>query len=81
MPASEITYNSAKDNLIQKLNTERITKVRGTFKLLISTKLGLDHDIRKDIYEKAQTLTLEDIQKFQADNVKDSKYTILVFGR
>jgi predicted Zn-dependent peptidase len=27
MPASELTYNSAKDNLLQKLRTERVTKV------------------------------------------------------
>ncbi len=80
MPASEITYSSAKDNLIQKFNTERITKAGILSSYLSAQKLGLDHDIRKDIYEKAQTLTLEDIQKFQIDNVKDSKYTILVLG-
>lgn len=80
MPASEITYNSAKVNLIQKLNTERITKAGVLTSYLQAQKLGLDHDIRKDIYDKAQTLTLEDIQKFQADNIKDSKYTILVLG-
>ena len=80
MPASELTYNSAKDNLIQKLNTERITKAGVLTSYLSAQKLGLDHDIRKDIYEKAKTLSLEDIQKFQAENVKDSKYTILVLG-
>jgi predicted Zn-dependent peptidase len=42
--------------------------------------MGLDHDIRKDIYDKVQTMTIEDIQKFQNDYVKDSKYTILVLG-
>ena len=80
MPESEITYNSAKDNLIQKFNTERITKAGILNSYLSAQKLGLDHDIRKDIYDKAQTLSLDDIKKFQADNIKDSKYTILVLG-
>ena len=80
MPESEITYNSAKDNLIQKFNTERITKAGILNSYLSAQKLGLDHDIRKDIYDKAQTLSLDDIKKFQAENIKDSKYTILVLG-
>jgi predicted Zn-dependent peptidase len=80
MPESEITYNSAKDNLIQKFNTERVTKTGVLNSYLSAQKLGLDHDIRKDIYDKASTLTLDDIKKFQADNIKDSKYTILVLG-
>ncbi|MBE2226952.1 MAG: hypothetical protein IAE93_06410, partial [Ignavibacteria bacterium] len=29
---------------------------------------------------KAKTITIDDIKKFQADNVKDSKYTIMVLG-
>lgn len=80
MPASELTFSSAKDNLIQKLNTERITKAGVLTSYLAAGKLGLDHDIRKDLYDKVQTMTIEDIQKFQNDNVKNSKYTILVLG-
>ena len=80
MPASEITYNSAKDNLIQKINTERITKGGILNAYLGAQKLGLDYDIRKDVYEKVQPMTIEDIQKFQNENIKDSKYTILVLG-
>ena len=80
MPSSEVTYNSAKDNLIQKINTERITKAGILGSYLSAQKLGLDYDIRKDIYDKAQSLSLDDIQKFQQEHVKGSKYTILVLG-
>ncbi|MCI0449832.1 MAG: insulinase family protein [Chlorobi bacterium] len=80
MPSSEVTFNSAKDNLLQKINTERITKAGILSSWLSSQKLGLDYDIRKDIYERAQSFTLDDIQKFQKEHVKDSKYTILVLG-
>jgi predicted Zn-dependent peptidase len=80
MPTSEITFNSAKDNLIQKLNTERITRGGILTSYLAAQKLGLDHDIRKDIYEKSSSITIDDIRKFQDENVKSSKYTIMVLG-
>jgi predicted Zn-dependent peptidase len=80
MPESENTFESAKNNLIQKLNTERITKSAILSSYLAAEKLGLDYDIRKDIYDKAQNLTLADVKKFQEENVKGSNYTILVLG-
>ena len=80
MPASDITYNSAKDNLIQKINTERITKAGILMSYLAAQKLGIDYDIRRDVYNKVQSMSIEDIKKFQNENVKDSKYTILVLG-
>lgn len=80
MPASELTFSSARDNVIQKFNTERITKAGILYSYLAAQKLGLNEDIRKNIYEKVLTMSLEDIQKFQKDNVKDLNYTILVLG-
>ncbi|MCC6866607.1 MAG: insulinase family protein [Ignavibacteria bacterium] len=80
MPVSDLTFTSAKDNLLQKLRTDRITKSSVLSSYLASQKLGLDYDIRKDIYEKAQNITMDDIKKFAAENIKNSKYTILVLG-
>jgi predicted Zn-dependent peptidase len=80
MPESENTFESAKNNIIQKINTERITKGGILMNYLASQKLGLDHDIRQDVYEKVQSLTMEDVKNFQDKNVKNSKYTILVLG-
>lgn len=80
MPESELTFSSARDNLIQKYNTERITKSGILASYLASERLGLNRDIRKDIYEKALNMSLADIKKFQEKNVKGSKYTTLVLG-
>ena len=80
MPESELTFNSAKDNLIQKLKTERITKGGVIANYLSAKKLGLDYDIRRDIYDKIPSITMKDVKNFQESNVKNSKYTILVLG-
>lgn len=80
MPVSENTFNSAKESILQKINTERITKAGILNSFLAAQKLGVDHDLRKDVYEKAMQMSINDIKKFQNDNIKDSKYTILVLG-
>jgi predicted Zn-dependent peptidase len=80
MPVSENTFNSAKESVVQKINTERITKAGILNSYLAAQKLGVDHDLRKDVYEKAIQMSIGDIQKFQLENIKNSKYTILVLG-
>ena len=80
MPESELTFESAKKNLIQKINTERITKSGILVSYLNAQKLGLDYDLRKDVYEKALNISLSEIKKFQEENVKNSNFVVLVLG-
>jgi predicted Zn-dependent peptidase len=80
MPESEITFNSAKESVVQGLRTERITKSDILFNYERSRKMGLDYDLRRDIYMKVPTMTLSDIRNFQQTYVKSKPYTILVLG-
>jgi len=80
MPESEITFSSAKDNLLRQIETNRITKSSVLFDYLEAQKLGLEKDIREDIYKEISTMTLDDVKEFQENYVKDSHYTILVLG-
>lgn len=80
LPLSELTFNTGKENLIQKINTERITKSAVLSNYLSAQKLGLEYDIRKDIYNNALNYNLDDVKKFHDEYIKDSKYTILILG-
>jgi predicted Zn-dependent peptidase len=80
MPESENAFNTAKESLLSKLQTERITKTSILFNYENAKKLNLDYDIRKDVYEQAMNMTFEDIKKFQMENIKDRKYNIMVLG-
>jgi hypothetical protein len=40
--------------------------------------MSFDHDIRKDVYGKLQTMTLTDLEKFFNDNIKGRKYSYCV---
>jgi predicted Zn-dependent peptidase len=80
MPESEITFAAAKNSLLNQIKTSRTTKASILFDFLAAKKRGLDYDIRKDIYNMVPSLTLNDVKKFQQENVKGRNYAILVLG-
>jgi predicted Zn-dependent peptidase len=80
MPQADITFSAAKNNLIQNMQTSRVTKSGVLFNYLAAQKMGLDYDIRRDIYQGAQSFTMQDVVKFFETNVKGRNYNILVLG-
>ncbi len=81
MPQSDISFNSAKDAIISKYRTERITKAGILFNFEQSKKLGIDYDIRKVIFEKVKDMQFTDVKNFQSKNIKSLPSTILVLGK
>ena len=81
MPESENNFKACKEEIIQSIRSERITKAAILFNYEAAKKLGLDYDIRKDVFEKVPKMTLNDIKVFEAAHVKDKKYTTLVLGK
>jgi predicted Zn-dependent peptidase len=80
MPVSEKSFDLAKSSLIQSMRSERITKSDLLFSWESAQKLGLDYDIRKDIFDILPKLTFDDVKKFQEQYVKGKNQTILVLG-
>lgn len=80
MPESEKAFNLAKDALITRLRTERITKDAVLWSYLSAQDLGLTVDTRKELFEKAPTMTLAEIKAFQEKWVKGRNYTFCVLG-
>ena len=70
----------AKDALITRLRTERITKSDVLWSYLNAQDLGLNTDSRKELFEKAQTMTLPEIKAFQEKWVKGRTYIYCVLG-
>ena len=42
---------------------------------------GIDYDIRKDMYESIENMTIQDMSSFFDQNVKGGEYTALVIGK
>lgn len=80
MPESQPAFNLAKEALLARLRTERVTGAKVFNSYMTANDLGLDSDIRKVLYDEVQKLTLEDVKAFQEKWVKGRTYTYCVLG-
>lgn len=78
MPKAEVHFNSAKDAILKQIETNRITGINIFFNYLHNKDMGIEYDIRKDVYERVKTLKLDDMTDFFNTNIKNNKYTILI---
>ncbi|MFZ4399168.1 MAG: M16 family metallopeptidase [Bacteroidales bacterium] len=80
MPESEKAFKLAKESIIQKMRTERITKSDILWQYESAKKLGVDYDIRSDVFTKVPGLTFNDVKAFADKYIKGKKHTYLVLG-
>ena len=80
MPAAEANLGIAKNAIRNSISTERITKGNILASYERARRLGLDYDLRRDIYAQTQGMSLADLQKFQTSKVKGQNQVILVIG-
>lgn len=81
MPLSENSFNTARESIVERINTERITRTGVLFNYESAKKMGRDFDMRRAIYEQVPQMEFNDIKEFHQQYVKDSKYAILVLGK
>ncbi|MDB5209391.1 MAG: insulinase family protein, partial [Sediminibacterium sp.] len=63
MPETKQTFEDSRKGTLKDYETDRITKENIVFTYLSLQKKGIDHDLRKDIYEQMKTMKFEDIKK------------------
>lgn len=81
MPKADGSYASAKESILQEMRTQRVTKGDIIFNYLEALELNNKTDIRKDVFEKVQNYSFDDVKKFQEANVKGKPITVLVLGK
>ena len=79
-PRSEGGFDVARNSLMNQLESERITKTGILFNYENAKRQGLDHDVRKDVYEQIQNMTIEDLAMFQKDYIKGRKFNVVLVG-
>ena len=80
MPESEAAFNIAKEALISGIRTSRVSNGQIIGSYISSRELGLTEPRDKQIFEVAQTLTLDDIKAAQQKWVKDRTYAYGILG-
>jgi len=80
LPETEPIFEQSKDAILKKIETERITRTGILMNYESATKLGLDHDIREDVYKSVPSMNFQTIDDFQKQYIKNQHYTILALG-
>ena len=80
MVVDEKSFGIARENVIKSIQTERIIKANQFWTWLQNKKMGISYDIRKDYYEEAKKVTINDVQQFFNERLKDKKYTYIIVG-
>ena len=70
----------AKEGLLAQLRTQRYTGQNLLRYWQSLQNLGIDTDIRRDVFNKVQDMTLDDITRYQQQNIKGRNYHTCVLG-
>jgi predicted Zn-dependent peptidase len=80
LPMAEANLQIAKQSIRNSISTDRITHENILLSYERARRLGLDYDLRRDVYEQTQNMTFGELQKFQMAKVKGQNQVILVIG-
>jgi len=80
MPEAEKNLENSRVALLNKISTERITKMGLINSNIEARNMGYDHDVRKDVFDQIPKFTFADLKKFDETYLKDKKFSILIVG-
>lgn len=80
MPLADANLAIAKQSIRNSIATDRITHEGVLLSYERARRLGLDYDLRRDVYEQTQNMTFGELQKFQQAKIKGQNQVILVIG-
>lgn len=78
LPQSDKSFEGAKANVINNLETARVTKDGVFFYYFADKKLGYDYDSRIDLYKELKPVTFESIKSFHNEKIANKPYTYLI---
>jgi len=80
MPRSESAFTAARDGLRNRIANDRTIRHDVLESFLEMRRLGLDHDVRRDVWERIGSITLDDIERFHASEFGDRPFAMVVLG-
>jgi len=80
-PQVSAQFENSKGSALKQIASNRINRTNIFFNQLALKKLGVDYDIRKDIYAEIQSLTLPQLTNFYNTEIKPLKYNTAIIGK
>ena len=80
MPESEQAFGIAKEALTKRLASQRTTKFGLINAWLNAQNRGIDYDLNERIYKALPDITLQDIVKFEQEQMANKPYRYVILG-
>jgi len=80
MPVEASQIEHARHSMLRQLESDRIMPRRLFWERLENLKLGVDGDLRKDVYESLRDSAVEDLTKFHDQYVRGRNFNLVVMG-
>lgn len=80
MPVAPGQAHQARTSILRQIETSRIHPANIYWSYRSKKDLGLEHDTRRDMYERMQRGTLDELLDFQREYVQNRPYSFLVMG-
>ena len=80
IPQSEAAFQIAKDAVLKQLASQRTLKMGVINSYLNMKRLGLDYDLNEKLYRDVQKLTLQDIVRFEQQQIARKPYRYIILG-
>ncbi len=80
MPESEQAFNIAKESVTKRLASMRTTKFGLINAWINAQNRGIDYDLNERIYNALPNITLQDIVKFEQEQMANKPYRYVILG-
>jgi predicted Zn-dependent peptidase len=81
LPLAQDMFEETKKSIIQKTNSERISKKDILSSYYAAKQLGMSHDSRKATYDLAKSIQLDDLAKFHSKYIASKNISYLIIGK
>ena len=80
-PKVPLQFENAKESALKKIASTRITRTNLYFNLKSLNKLGINHDIRKDVYKEITALDFDKMEDFFKTKLQNMSFNTAIIGK
>ena len=80
MPKAETNMNNAKEAIIHRIRTERLTKSKVLSEYEKAQEQGVNYDMRTDLYNQIQAFNVDSLNDFHNSHIANRNRVVMVLG-
>ena len=80
MPEAEINLTNAKESILKKIRTERLTKASVLNQYEKAFKMGVDYDLRKDVFNQVERFDMKSLVEFHNTHMNNNTRVVMILG-